>query len=471
MFFSLVFQYGAEMVESSVKTFSKPVMDRIDPRGSLTRGMDEWGYKTLERVGVRPLHLDHLLRLPLTRTEPTCLISSSSPRTLLPQPSSQSLLPRLAALTTAAGIPSPRQPPRSEGQQIMPTTAVKPLRRVSWAALAVIRALLEATVRGGRMSGFGIRRRRAEVQSATLQVACAGGGVVRSSLSPGSPLPCFPSLTQLLTATHAHTLISTGADDDDEDDEDDALSPNSQNALVPQQPPHQGSRWQGILVEAGMTAGGIGAAVSEESMKSLKYCLQWLQVRLDFSPPCIKLLFNFADVCVLCLVPCQYATAHLENRIHLLRNFIASLSSESTPSNALVAPGSLQTLSHLKADVTTTIRKVLDVVSKYAGNALPEPARNTVRGFVLSLPERWQEGTAQMLVPGEISPGGVDAGAVAVAGSLEPTVGIARGAAGRVLVLAVESLDMLQGCAQVFGESLERAEACVAALFPLVVIG
>jgi hypothetical protein len=39
------------------------------------------------------------------------------------------------------------------------------------------------------------------------------------------------------------------------------------------------SRWQNLMIEAGMTAGGIGAAVSEESMKSLKYCLQWLQVR------------------------------------------------------------------------------------------------------------------------------------------------------------------------------------------------
>ncbi len=34
------------------------------------------------------------------------------------------------------------------------------------------------------------------------------------------------------------------------------------------------SRWQAVLLEAG----GIGAAVSEESMKRLKYCLQWLQV-------------------------------------------------------------------------------------------------------------------------------------------------------------------------------------------------
>ena len=36
----------------------------------------------------------------------------------------------------------------------------------------------------------------------------------------------------------------------------------------------QRSRWQTVLLEAG----GIGAAVSEESMRRLKYCLQWLQV-------------------------------------------------------------------------------------------------------------------------------------------------------------------------------------------------
>lgn len=35
------------------------------------------------------------------------------------------------------------------------------------------------------------------------------------------------------------------------------------------------SRWQTVLVEAG----GLGAAVSEESLKSLRYCLQWLLVR------------------------------------------------------------------------------------------------------------------------------------------------------------------------------------------------
>lgn len=40
-------------------------------------------------------------------------------------------------------------------------------------------------------------------------------------------------------------------------------------------PGSQRSRWQTVLLEAG----GLGAAVSEESLKSLRYCLQWLLVR------------------------------------------------------------------------------------------------------------------------------------------------------------------------------------------------
>lgn len=34
------------------------------------------------------------------------------------------------------------------------------------------------------------------------------------------------------------------------------------------------SGWQTVLMEAS----GIGAAISEENMKRLKYCLEWLQV-------------------------------------------------------------------------------------------------------------------------------------------------------------------------------------------------
>lgn len=36
-----------------------------------------------------------------------------------------------------------------------------------------------------------------------------------------------------------------------------------------------------------------------------------------------------------------------------------------------------------------TIRQVVEVIGKYAGGSLPEPAKDKVKGFILSLPGRW----------------------------------------------------------------------------------
>lgn len=62
-------------------------------------------------------------------------------------------------------------------------------------------------------------------------------------------------------------------------DSSDNKTPAPQNQITPPadlqgQAVVQRSRWQAVLLEAG----GISAAVSEESMRRLKYCLQWLQV-------------------------------------------------------------------------------------------------------------------------------------------------------------------------------------------------
>lgn len=67
-------QYGAEMVESSVKTISRPVMDRLDAR--LTNVMDDWGCRTLDRVGVRPLSF---LLVPLSIAHPIPMSSYPPP--------------------------------------------------------------------------------------------------------------------------------------------------------------------------------------------------------------------------------------------------------------------------------------------------------------------------------------------------------------------------------------------------------
>ncbi|KIJ65287.1 hypothetical protein HYDPIDRAFT_28003 [Hydnomerulius pinastri MD-312] len=253
-------------------------------------------------------------------------------------------------------------------------------------------------------------------------------------------------------------------------------APSGQNSNPQEVVPR--SRWQAVLLEAG----GIGAAVSEESMRRLKYCLQWL----------------------------QYATAHIDAQILILRDFIASLQSSvsgSSSSDAYVSPTHMRTLTDVRKDIVHTIRQVVDVVSKYAGGALPEPARARVRGFILHLPQRWA--SANATVPhGGIAEGtpGASSAAGATAGSTgsarrgrvtrhhkersaggpdrslsgtpassrapsplasqraamgRPTAGAATRAAQHILTLATESLDMMRGVTGVVKDSLDRADAWV----------
>jgi hypothetical protein len=122
------------------------------------------------------------------------------------------------------------------------------------------------------------------------------------------------------------------------------------------------SRWQQLVVGAGSAAGTTAAVISEESMKCLKYCLSWL----------------------------QYATQHIEQQMMILRNYLVSLASNKN-SNSLTTPHQEKTsvLSGIKKDIVETLRKVVEVITRYAGASLPTQARQTVRGFILNLPGKW----------------------------------------------------------------------------------
>jgi len=166
-------------------------------------------------------------------------------------------------------------------------------------------------------------------------------------------------------------------------------------------------------------------------MKRLKYCLQWL----------------------------QYATARIDQQILVLQRFLASLDSQmSSNSSALVPMDAMRTLSDVKRDVVNTVRQVVEVMSKYAGGALPEQARATVRNIILLLPERWasamqqQEAEMSSDQPLSSAPGVAEGGLAAAT---------AQRAAKRVLTLAAESLDMMKSATGVFKESLDRADAWV----------
>ncbi|KAK7687693.1 hypothetical protein QCA50_008909 [Cerrena zonata] len=250
---------------------------------------------------------------------------------------------------------------------------------------------------------------------------------------------------------------------EDEPSRTHSRTPTPRQEPEQQQQVVQRSRWQAMVLEVG----GIGAAFSEESMRRLKYCLQWL----------------------------QYATAHIDQQILVLRNFIDSLQAHSSGSPS---PEHLQTLTTIRRDVVQTIREVVNVVSKYAGGALPEPARGTVRSFILRLPARWQRagdsgsassangssksdgragratrtGNARASAapytygPGESGPSSRSrpaSRATSPSHSRAPNGQVVpmQQAAQKILTLAVESLDMLRAVTAVFKESLDKADAWV----------
>lgn len=115
------------------------------------------------------------------------------------------------------------------------------------------------------------------------------------------------------------------------------------------------STWQQLVVGAGSAAGSTAAIVSEESMKCLRYCVSWL----------------------------QYAIRHLGQQMSLLRSFLVSLATNPNQQQQSMI------LATIKKDMVSTLRKVIDIITCYASNALPYQAKATIRGTILNLPSRW----------------------------------------------------------------------------------
>jgi hypothetical protein len=176
--------------------------------------------------------------------------------------------------------------------------------------------------------------------------------------------------------------------------------------------------WQNRLM---ISTSGLGVAMSEESLRSLQYCLTWL----------------------------KWANGRLGHAILALKNVLKqwderrSTDPSGADSSASSANRTLlsQHIQAVKEDVLATLRQVVDIVSKYAGGALPENARNLVRRHLTSLPQRFRI-AATSNPPPESSSSSSDAPINAH----------------RVLVLAKEGLDMMAQVSGVVNDTLVSAE-------------
>ncbi|ORZ20439.1 transcription factor Opi1-domain-containing protein [Absidia repens] len=193
-----------------------------------------------------------------------------------------------------------------------------------------------------------------------------------------------------------------------------------------QRPAVSRSRWKQLVVHAGAAAGTTAAVISEESMKCLKYCLSWL----------------------------QYAAQHIDQQMTLLRNVLVSMatgsSSNSSSSSTTVSthtnPAGM--LAAIKKEVIETLRKVVEVISKYAGAGLPEQAKGTVRSFILALPSRWALLNSSTTPSSPIT---------------SPTLGPhasphVQETSVKLLNFGSESVEMLQSVSTVFSSTIDRAD-------------
>ncbi|KAF5668100.1 hypothetical protein FHETE_5366 [Fusarium heterosporum] len=182
-------------------------------------------------------------------------------------------------------------------------------------------------------------------------------------------------------------------------------------------PSRPNSAWQSRLI---MSTSGLSVAMSEESLRSLKYCLHWLRWANDHISRVITALKTTLE---------QYDRVRPESE--------TGERSEDPQSRTQLAAR----ISSLKNDVLRTLRDAINTVSKYAGGALPENARILVRRHLTSLPQRFRIATMTDKTSGQ-----------------QDSESAMTEGAQKVLVLAKEGLDMVVQVSGVVDGTIVSAE-------------
>lgn len=191
--------------------------------------------------------------------------------------------------------------------------------------------------------------------------------------------------------------------------------------------------WQSRLI---MSTSGLSIAMSEESLRSLKYCLGWLRWANDHIGRVISALKDALD---------KYES-HPQLEDHVM-NDAAGTSVVRDDEQARRAIGAR--IDALRSEVLKTLQGVIETVSKYAGGALPDNARALVRRHLTSLPQRFRIATQES---------GSNANSNQASSSEEGKEQEVRDGAQRVLVLAKEGLDMMAQVSGVLDGTIVSAE-------------
>jgi len=175
--------------------------------------------------------------------------------------------------------------------------------------------------------------------------------------------------------------------------------------------------WRQQLV---ITTSGLGVAMSEDSIRSLKYCLGFL----------------------------RWANDRLGGAVQNLKDLLQQWDGRASQDDQAISSSNLTTdedgraitarIAAVKQEVLATLKQVVNIVSTYAGGALPENARRLVHQHLVTLPQRFTIASRRA--------------------SDEESHDAATNNANRALVLAQEGLDMMNQVSRVVNDTLVSAE-------------
>lgn len=227
--------------------------------------------------------------------------------------------------------------------------------------------------------------------------------------------------------------------------------PEERKALQkqPQQDAQQ-QNWQTRLI---LSTPGIGA-MSEESLKSLKYCLEWLRWANSHLGKCIETLKTVLE-------EYERNKQSMGSDPSTAQSNGSGVASSSSAAVTMRNPEEIEErkqmlmgrIERLKSEVLKTLKKVINVVDSYAGGALVGETRNMVKRQLLHLPQRLQialvahtpsadgNGNEQSVSGPGAAPGG------------DPTA-----SAQRVIIVAKEGLDMMYNVSKLVELALAGAE-------------
>lgn len=191
--------------------------------------------------------------------------------------------------------------------------------------------------------------------------------------------------------------------------------------------------WQRRLM---MSTSGLSAALSEESLRNLRHCLQWLRWANNHISQKIMALREVLDG----------GTRPKDNEQHGTSKNDSPATDKSDPS--VIS----QRISALDRSIREALKHVIGIVDKFTGSALPENARSVVKRYIVTFPQRFQLVNMMARDEPEFSPQGPYAA--------HPPETIANSR--RALVFALEGLNMLVQITTVLDGTIASAEDWIA---------